>query len=131
MGLGQQDCLDLVKACALGHQSREDPLHAVDGPEQVHRRGPCRGQPRADQLKLRRKIGSGSGLRAQGAHCDAIGSRDADRRRSAHHHGFNYLGHLFIGGGEYIALLKGKLGLVDETDAFRSPLKSENHEIPV
>ena len=31
--LGQQDSLDLVEGCAFSHQSRKDPLHAVDGPE--------------------------------------------------------------------------------------------------
>ena len=120
-----------VEGCAGGQQVREQPLHAVDGPEEIDRGGPGSGQARADALELGGELGS---RRGRGLHCaqgDAVGGGDADSRRAADDHGDDDLGHLLIGGGEYIALLEWELGLVDKTDALRGPGEGGNHAIPV
>ena len=67
-------------------------------------------------------------LRAQG---NAVGRRDADGRRAAHHHGHDGVGHLLVGRGEHIALFEGELGLIDEADALRGPGEGGNHAFPV
>jgi hypothetical protein len=106
-------------------------LHAVDGPEQVHRRGPRSRQPRADLFELgleffgRFRGGLGRAQR------NAVGRRNANGRRAAHDHGDNHLGHLLIVGGEYVALFEREPGLVDEADAFRRPCKGGNHAFSV
>jgi hypothetical protein len=119
------------KRSASGQQVRKKPLHAVDGPEEIHRRGARSGQTGADPLELGRKLRRCGGLRAQDAEGDAVSGRNADGRRAAHDHGDNHVGNLLVGGGEHIALLEGELRLIDETDAFRGPCKCRNHETPV
>ncbi len=119
--LGQKLFLDLSEGCARGQQRREKPLHAVDGPKQIHRGGARSSQPRADALELRRELLRRDGFGAQCAESDAVSRRDADGRRAADDHRDNHVGHLLVGGGEHVALLQGEPGLVDEANAFRRP----------
>ena len=66
----------------------------------------------------------GVGLGVDCAEGDAVGRGDADGRRAADDHGDDDVGHLFVGGGEDVALLEGELGLIDETDAYLAQLVS-------
>ena len=86
----------------------------------------------------RAQIFSNSGansLRSQpSAQCtkrNAVSGGNANRRRAAHNHGDNDIGHLFVIGGQHIALLERKLRLIDKSDAFRGPGKGRNHALPV
>ena len=98
-------------------------LHPVDRPEQIHRRRPRPRQPRANPLKLRRKLLRRRRFRLQSPQRHAIRRRNPNRRRTAHHHGHNHVRHLFISRGKHIALFERKLRLINKADAFRRPGK--------
>ena len=131
MGFGEDFFLDLVEGCVFREQVREEALHAVNGPEEIDGGGARCGQAGADALELGgeqlRREGGGS-LDAKG---DAVSGGDADGGRAADDHGDDNLGHLFIGGGQDVALLEGEPGLIDEADAFRGPGERGNHASPV
>ena len=69
------------------------------------------------------------GIAPDRAERHAISRGNADGRRAAHHHGDDHIRHLFIGGGEHIALLEREPGLVDEADALRGPGQRRNHSL--
>ncbi len=114
-----------------GEEAREEALHAVDGPEEIDRRGTCSGEASADLFELRCKLAGCCGVAAQCAEGNSVGRGDADGRSAADDHGDDDVGHLFVVGGEHIALLERELGLIDEADAFRGPGKGRNHALPV
>jgi len=72
MGFGQNSFFDLGNRRRRS-EPREEPLHPVDGPKQVHRRRPRPGEPRANPLKLRRKLRDSSRFGLLCAKRDAIG----------------------------------------------------------
>ena len=106
-------------------------LHAVDGPEEIDGGGTGAGEARADLVELGRELLRRLCVAALRAERNAVSRRDADGRRAADDHGDDDVGHLFVGGGQHVALLERKLGLVDETDAFRGPGEGRNHALPV
>ena len=79
-------------------------LHPLDGPEEVHGRGPCGRKRVAYRLKIR------SLLHAQ-SHSHR--RRHADRRSAADHHVANGLRYLFIGAGSDILFAQRELSLID------------------
>ncbi len=124
----------LLRTTAIGvsvAKARKELLHAIDRPEQVDGRRPRARQPLANRLKLRGKLSGRLRLRLLRTQRDAISGRHANRWSPADDHRHDHVGNLFVGGGEHVALLEGKLGLIDETDAFRGPCKCRNHALPV
>ena len=101
----------------------EQPLHAVDGPEEIDGGGPGSGESSANLFELGREVLRGRGVAAQSAEGDAVSGRDADGGSAADDHGDDDVGHLFIGGGEHVALFERELGLVDEADAVGGPVR--------
>ena len=120
--LGQDLFLDSDERVAVRDRCRKQALHAVDGPEQIHCTNP---------LELRLKLSRRLRLGLQRAKSHAVGSGNANRRRTPHDHGDNHIRHLFVIRGKHIGLLKGELRLVNKSDAFGGPIQCGNHAVPV
>ncbi len=73
------------------------------------------------------EVGDGGGFGAVDAERDAHGSGDADGHGSADDHVANDSGDLLVVGREDVGLFEGKLGLVEEVDAFRKPFEGRDH----
>jgi hypothetical protein len=99
-------------------------LHAVDGPEEVHRCGTSCGQSPADFVHLRIEV---FGRRFQHSDRDTHGGRDTDRGRAANHHRPNRLGDFPIVAAGDEDLFTGQTCLVDHHDACVCPLNCFHH----
>jgi len=125
--VGEQGFLDFREACSVGLQLGEERLHAVDGPEEIHRCRSRSGEDGADVRELGGELLGGCGVGLLRSEGDAEGGGDADGRRAADDHGYDHVGHLAVAGGENVGFFQWELGLVDKPDAFRGPFEGKNH----
>ena len=101
----------------------EDPAHALDGPEEVHRGGAGGRERPAQPLEVLRRIARAQRARAER---DAHGRRDADRRRATDHHVLDGARHLPVVAVDAVDLTRGEHALVEHDHAAASPLDRTN-----
>src|SRR5579859_836951 len=102
-------------------------LHAADGPEQIHRSGARLSDEVADLIEIAFQVAVRFGFGIVYAERNAHGSRDADRRRPAHHHVADDVGYLLVCLAGDVGFFGRQLRLVDEAYAAVGPFKSLNH----
>jgi hypothetical protein len=123
--LFHQAAADLLHRAAA--QRRVQALHAVDGPEQVDRRGTGRRQRGADGLHLPVEILFASAERAQ---CHSHGRGYADCRRAADNHIPDRRRHFFVSAARHVRFFQRQPCLVDHDDGPVHPLYRLYHATP-
>jgi hypothetical protein len=98
-----------------------DPLHSLDTPEQVDRRGACTGHDVAYILQLAKERFMGVGDDVAGPQGDTHGCCHTDGRRSADDHASDGLGHRLEIGVGVVDLLARQPGLVDHDHGVVTP----------
>ncbi len=106
-------------------------LHAADRPEKIHGRGPGLADEVTDLIEVTLQVAGGFGFGIAYAERDAHGGGNSDRRRPAHHHIADDIGHLLVRGAGDIDFFRRQLRLIDEAYALIGPFKSLNHKEPL
>ena len=124
VGLAAQPRGQFLHALAGVRAGGEGLLHALDRPEEVHRRRPRRRQEIGQALELGDELPGAGGLGALGAQRQPHRRRHADRRRAANHHGRDGLGHVRAGLAAHVHFATRQLALVDHHNHRRHPRRS-------
>src|SRR5207248_753073 len=95
--------------------------HAADGPKQVDGGGASLADSVADLVEIAPQFRNVVTFRIARAKRNSHGGRDADRRRTAHYHTADGVRYFFVRRAGDVALLDGKLGLINEAHAFIRP----------
>ena len=104
-------------------------LHAADRPEEIDGGWTSFADDVADLVELPLEVGHGLRLGVFHAESNSHGRRNADGRRSTHHHGADDIGHLLVCFAGDVSFFRGQLRLVDEAYAVVSPFESLNHDV--
>ena len=125
--------LDFEPRGEVGHRAAglgglgEDPLHAVDGPEQVDGGGSRRGQLVACLLELDGERARALRRRPARAEREPHRGRDADGRSATNDHGLDGPGHVVDGRTAHVDLPRRELALVDHHDLAILPRNRRKH----
>ncbi len=103
------------------------PLHALDGPEQVHGRRPRGRHDVAVLRELHRELARPLRLAAFHAEREPHRRRHANRRRATNHHRLDRAGHLGHRFRVNVDLLTRQLALIDHHHRVRLPFNRREH----
>ena len=125
--LGLEPLLELVHGGAALRGCGKRPLHALDGPEQIHCRRSRRGHQVAGLLELCRELLRARGAAALHAERNAHGRGDANRRGATNDHRRDGLGHFFGRLATHVDLGSRELPLVNHHNRIVFPLNRRQH----